>query len=298
MSDGLLALALGSGMLAAVNPCGFALLPAYLSLLVLGDEESTRRRALSRALLLTAAMTLGFVAVFATFGLALAPVASQLQQNLPRFTVVAGLVLAATGLWVLAGRTITLPRRKGRRGAAKPLTGSFWSMAGFGAGYAAASLTCTIAPFLAVVVASFRADDPVEGSILFVAYAVGMGSVVGAVAVAVALAKQSVIGRMRGAGRWVPRVSGALLLAAGAYVAYYGWWELRVLAGRATGSDPVISAAAEVQRLLADAVTAVGPGGWALVLVALVALALLGGRLRSRGDEPAEDPEQQPDRTR
>jgi cytochrome c-type biogenesis protein len=34
MTGAELALALGAGMLAAVNPCGFALLPAYLSLLV------------------------------------------------------------------------------------------------------------------------------------------------------------------------------------------------------------------------------------------------------------------------
>ena len=35
MTEGLLALALGAGMVAAINPCGFALLPAYLSLFVL-----------------------------------------------------------------------------------------------------------------------------------------------------------------------------------------------------------------------------------------------------------------------
>ena len=38
-----LALALAAGMLAAVNPCGFALLPAYLSVLVIGDDSPARR---------------------------------------------------------------------------------------------------------------------------------------------------------------------------------------------------------------------------------------------------------------
>ena len=36
MLTGSAALALGAGMLAALNPCGFALLPAYLTLLVTG----------------------------------------------------------------------------------------------------------------------------------------------------------------------------------------------------------------------------------------------------------------------
>jgi cytochrome c-type biogenesis protein len=32
-------------MVAAINPCGFALLPAYLSLLVIGDSAGSRRSA-------------------------------------------------------------------------------------------------------------------------------------------------------------------------------------------------------------------------------------------------------------
>jgi hypothetical protein len=59
MTDGLLALALGAGMVAAINQCGFALLPAYLSLLVIGDSTDGRRSAVGRALALTGAMTWG-----------------------------------------------------------------------------------------------------------------------------------------------------------------------------------------------------------------------------------------------
>ncbi len=106
MADLPLALALTAGMLAAVNPCGFALLPAYLSLLVLGDDSPGRVTAVGRALAATAAMTLGFTAVFAVFGLAVAPVAGQVQQHLPWFTVVFGAVLAALGGWLLAGRDL------------------------------------------------------------------------------------------------------------------------------------------------------------------------------------------------
>ncbi len=67
------------------------------------------------------------------------------------------------------------------------------------------------------------------GVALFLAYAVGMGLVVGTVAVAVALANDSLVRRIRRAGAWMPRLSGVLLVLAGLYVAYYGWWELRVL---------------------------------------------------------------------
>lgn len=274
MPNGLLALALGAGMLAAVNPCGFALLPAYLSMLIVGERPPGRLRAVGRALWLTLAMTLGFAAVFALFGLAIAPVASGLQQHLPWFTVALGLLLAALGVVLVSGRSLRLPRRGGRTAARRPLTGSFVSMAGFGAGYATASLTCTIAPFLAVVVAGFRSDSVAVGIALFLAYAAGMGLVVGAVAVATALAHESLVRRIRRTGAWVPRASGLLLLLAGAYVAYYGWWELRVLAG-GNADDPVIATAAGFQRGMVDLVQAVGPLGWLVTGGLLVAAALV-----------------------
>lgn len=270
MADGTLALALGAGMLAAVNPCGFALLPAYLTLLITGGEQTTGARAVGRALGLTAAMTLGFASVFAIFGLAIAPVAAGIQQHLPWATLVLGLLLVALGISLLAGYEIKVPSlRRGSKNKPKPLTRSFGSMAGFGAGYAVASLTCTIGPFLAVVVAGFRSDSVAVGMLLFLAYAAGMGLVVGTVAVAVALAKDSIIGSLRRTGRWVPRASGILLVVSGAYVAYYAWWETRVLAG-GDPDDPIISAAARVQRLMVDVVQAPGAWGWLVIGLILI----------------------------
>lgn len=275
MLDGTAALALGAGMLAALNPCGFALLPAYLTLLITGDQP-TRLVAVARALKLTAAMTAGFTAVFAVFGLVIAPVASSAQRYLPWFTVVVGIVLAGAGLWLLTGRSLTLTRRTraGSTGAASPITGSVTSMFGFGVSYAVASLTCTIAPFLAVVVSAFRSGSPLEGSVLFLLYAAGMGLVVGTAALAVALAQQSLVRGARSLGRAVPVVAGVLLVVVGTYVAWYGWWEIRVLAGGAT-DDPVIGAAADVQQWLASSVSRIGAGGFVLAFAAIIIVAAL-----------------------
>lgn len=269
-------LALGAGMLAAVNPCGFALLPAYLGIFVL-DERSGRAAALGRAGRATAAMTLGFAAVFAIFGLAIMPVASSITGQLPWFTVVLGVALAAAGAWLLCGRRLpSLPiprvRRAGR--SQRPVTDSIASMAGFGASYAVASLGCTIAPFLAVVVTAFRAGSALEGGVLFLAYAGGMGLVVGAAAVAVALARRGPLDRIRRAGSVLPRLAGALLLVAGAYVAWYGAWELRVLHGGA-GSDPVVDGAARVQQWLASSVAWLGWPAFAGALAVLLGFGLV-----------------------
>ncbi len=287
---GLLGLALGAGLLAAVNPCGFALLPAYLSLLIVGDDSPSRLRGVGRALALTGAMTLGFAGFFAVFGLVVAPVAAGLQQHIPWFTVALGILLAGVGLALTSGRTLRLPSIGGRRNRGRrPLTRSFVSMAGFGVGYALASLTCTIAPFLAVVVAGFRTDSWTVGVALFLAYAAGMGLIVGTVAVAVALANDSLVRRIRSTGAWVPRVSGLLLVLSGLYVAYYGWWEIRVLGG-ADPDDAVIGAAATVQRAIVGLVQDVGAGGW--LIAALVILAVVGAAaLRRRRAVAAVTPD-------
>jgi len=270
---GPIGLALGAGMVAAVNPCGFALLPAYLSLFVLDHEHLPRLVAVVRAARATLALTTGFASVFLVFGLAVAPVAASLQGYLPAFTVVLGVVVAGAGLWVALGRqlpSIVLGRRRG--GPGKSPTASWTSMAGFGASYAVASLGCTIAPFLAVVVASFRSGSPAQGLALFLVYAAGMGLVTGVAAIATALARGGLITGIRSLGAVLPRIGGLVLLLAGTYVAWYGVWELRVLHAGA-GTDRLVGAAQSLQGWLAAHVHQVGAVGFVAVLGALVLLA-------------------------
>ncbi|MGW0500560.1 cytochrome c biogenesis CcdA family protein [Streptomyces sp. NPDC003007] len=277
MADLPLALALGAGMLAAVNPCGFALLPAYLSLLVLGDDSPSRTVALGRALAATAAMTAGFAAFFAVFGLVIQPVAGQIQQHLPWFTITFGLLITAAGAWLLAGRQLPTLAPKLRR--APTVTRSVPSMALFGMAYATASLGCTIAPFLAIVVSAFRSGSTPEGVALFAAYAAGMGLIVGAASLTVALTRTTAVTRLRRLGAMAPRLGGGLLFLVGAYVAYYGWYEIRVQRGPAT-TDPVIDAAAGIQRALADALDTAGPAVIAVLFGILLLAALLIRRCR------------------
>lgn len=270
MADAELGLALAAGLLAAVNPCGFALLPAYLGLLVRGQAGAagSRPAAVGRAVTAAAAMTVGFAVVFGGFGLAVSPVAGQVQRHLPWFTVGLGLLVLAVGLWLLAGRTLPVP---GLRLAAGPaVRRTVPSMALFGAAYAVASLGCTIGPFLATVVVTFRAGSLFSGVAVFLAYAAGMGLAVGAVALAVALSREALPRRWRRWGPRVTRIGGGLLAAAGGYVAYYGWYEIRVLRGGAA-DDPVVGAVEQVQRWLANGLSQLG-AGWLAVLVGLLAV--------------------------
>jgi cytochrome c-type biogenesis protein len=274
-----LALAVTAGMLAAVNPCGFALLPAYLSLLVAGNDQPGRAGAIRRAVIAAAAMTIGFVALFGLFGLVLAPVAGQIQHHLPWFTVVLGVLLAVMGGWLLAGRD--LPGLRLHVPGQGRISRTWPSMIAYGMAYAAASLSCTIGPFLAIVVASARTGSAMRGAALFVAYAAGMGLVVAGAALAVAVAHASVLGRVRRLAPVISRLAGALLLAAGVYVAYYGWYEIRLLNG-GSPDDPVISAATDLQGELADTLDALGAPTLAGIVIALIGAGLASTVLRPR----------------
>ncbi|MBW1603489.1 cytochrome c biogenesis protein CcdA [Streptomyces sp. JJ66] len=281
-------LAVTAGMLAAVNPCGFALLPAYLALYVGGGEAGTgRAAALRRAAVATAAMTGGFTLVFGAFGLLVAPLALSVEPWLPWVTVVIGVVLLGTGGWLLTGRELRLPVPKLKPRADGRPSDSAWSMGLYGVSYAIASLSCTVGPFLALTSSAFRTGSLPGVVAVFAVYAAGMGVVVGVLTLAVALSRQAVIARIRRALPYVTRASGVLLLLAGAYVAYYGWYELRVLSGAAT-DDPVVGTATEWQgaitRWLADL------GFWPIAGAACLlaaGLAVAGAVRRARGRRTA-----------
>ena len=269
MEQNLVALAFVAGMVAAFNPCGFAMLPAYLTL-VIDPQSGGQLAAVGRALAATAAMALGFLAVFGSFGLLTVSVASTVQRYLPYVTLVIGVGLVVAGVWLLSGRELRAPNLAGGRWAP---TARLGSMFGYGVGYAIASLSCTIGPFLAVTGSSLRRGSPAQGVLVYVAYAAGIALVVGVLAVAVALASSSMVDRMRAMLPHINRISGLILVVVGLYVGYYGFYEIRLFTANGSAEDPVVSAAGRIQRALAGWVYTPGAWPWLLALGVLIAAA-------------------------
>ena len=271
MNQNLVGLAFVAGMVAAFNPCGFAMLPAYLTL-VIDPQGSSQLTAVGRALAATAAMALGFLAVFGSFGLLTVSVASTVQRYLPYVTLAIGVALLGLGIWLVSGREIRMPNMVGSSGRWAP-TARLGSMFGYGVGYAIASLSCTIGPFLAVTGSSLRSGSPARGVLVYLAYAAGIALVVGVLAVAVALASSSMVDRMRTVLPYINRISGLILIVVGLYVAYYGYYEIRLFTANGSADDPVIGGAGRLQRVLAGWVYQHGGWPWLLVLGALIAAA-------------------------
>ena len=105
MDQHLVGLAFGAGLVAVLNPCGFAMLPTYLTLVVRGDATG-RLTALGRAIGATAEMILGFMTVFGTCALLTVSLLSTVQRYLAYATVLIGIVLVALGGWLLSGRPL------------------------------------------------------------------------------------------------------------------------------------------------------------------------------------------------
>ena len=103
------------------------------------------------------------------------------------------------------------------------------SMFLFGVSYAVASLSCTLPVFLPVMTRTFESSNLVSGVAAFLAYAAGMGVLLSAITIALSLAKGGFVRNLRAAQPYINKVSGGLLVVAGAYLAYYGYWEVRVL---------------------------------------------------------------------
>ena len=144
--------AFGLGMAAAVNPCGFALLPTYLGL-YLGAAAGERLQwpaQLRRALVVSAAMTVSFVALFGAAGLILGGVGAAVGGWLPWLSLGTGVALAILGGRLLAGGSVEAPgaeRLADRLGGAVNRTGLL-AYAAYGLAFALSSLGCALPLFL------------------------------------------------------------------------------------------------------------------------------------------------------
>lgn len=240
-------MALVAGSLATFNPCGFGLLPAFVSLQITDrpGEEGTARR-LGRGVEAGVAVGAGFLAIFILAAVPIALGATALAGYFSWAGLLVGLALIVVAVMGLSGKHIGFSiRGRSHAPAGRP------GLVAFGIGYGTASLGCTLPVLLALIGASTTSGSPIGLVATFTAY--GLGTMITLVAIAVTVAGARA-GLVRAIKRVLPhmhRLSSALLLVAGIYVTYY-WAQLLVRGAAASGSDPIIGlisrAAAAVER--------------------------------------------------
>jgi cytochrome c biogenesis protein CcdA len=275
------ALALATGMVAAVNPCGFAMLPAYLGFF-LGTETSDRTvtARLSRALAVGASLTLGFLAVFMVAGTLLRNARDLVVDVSGWFTLAIAVVLIGVGVAIVLGWRLPIATPKMAKGGN---SGTFRSMFLFGASYAVASLGCALPLFMGTMIAGSKRNGVVSGVVMTVLYGLGMGLVITALTVSLALASGGLLNVLRHAMRVVDRVAGAVMVLAGVYLVFYAIEEIQVSRGNLS-SSAITRRGNRIQSWMQNLIGDRDPVTLGIVLAAVVGvcvLAVLANRRRA-----------------
>ena len=228
MFDLPLAYAFSAGLVAAFNPCGAAMFPAYVGYqLDASTVNSNPLIAALRGVMLGLAATAGFIAVFGAVGLALAAGGRVVGDFLPFAGLGVGIAIAALGAWLLVSKRKLGLLAAGRvnLGGGRGLPQVFL----FGIAYAVASLSCALPIFLAAVgiiagQQSLSADGARDTVIGSVAYGVGMGAIMIAATLGIVFFKSAVTRWMRKIFPLIEPIGNLAMLGAGAYLIYY--WTL------------------------------------------------------------------------
>ncbi|MBM2811486.1 MAG: cytochrome c biosis protein, transrane region [Chloroflexi bacterium] len=218
--------AYAAGMVAAVNPCGILLLPSLVAYYLGGteSEEADWTTRASKAFLLGAMATLGFVVLFAAVGLIFTTSGRALGAWFPIGGLSIGVLFTALGLWMVAtGQSFGLTSATRAMGAVR-LGSSLGSLFGFGVAYGVASLACTLPVFLVVVGTSLAVGGFLHATGQFVSYALGMGTMLTAVIVGAAFFRGAVTRSIHGVLPYLHRFAAAMLLGAGIFIIAY-WLE-------------------------------------------------------------------------
>lgn len=274
----LLAAAFAAGMISTVNPCGFAMLPAYLGLF-LGDDPGSRRSVLAVA----ASVSVGFVAVFLVVGALVVAGIRAVIAWIPWMTLLIGGAFVVAGVALIAGHSLLPALRLGRGGSRdRTLAG----MVGFGASYGIASLSCTLPIFLSLTAGAVAGSGPGQGLLTFAAYGLGMTLSVTTITAVIGLGRDRIVARIRPIAARIHAIAGWVLAAAGLFIIWY-WVTVLSSGAAALGGNPIVGwierTSATVGGIVARHPLAVALGG--IVVVALGVAATNAARSTDREPE-------------
>ncbi|GAB4543312.1 MAG: cytochrome c biogenesis protein CcdA [Anaerolineae bacterium] len=215
--------AFAAGMVASVNPCGFFMLPAYISYHLGAEEEGFYQqsplRRLFKGLLLGAVATAGFLLVFALVGSVISAGGQWLVRVFPYAGLAIGGVMGVVGLYLLAAQR-TLGIMAASRVSVSPQR-NLRNVFLYGIVYAIGSLSCTLPIFLVVVSSSLTSQGLLASFSQFIGYALGMGTILIAVTMGAALFQGTVARWLRRVIPYVHRTSALFMVGAGVYLIYY-----------------------------------------------------------------------------
>jgi len=267
------------GILAAVNPCGFVLLPAYL-LYFLGIDSANpaaQRAPIRRALLVSTSVSSGFLLVFLVIGTISRLFTQWIELNAKYAGLLIGIALVVMGIAMLAGwkPSFITPSIGGERDR------SLRAMFIFGIAYAVASIGCTIGFLTTAIFGSIGLHGFASGVLSIVLYGAGMGLLVSTLTVTLSVAQGGLLRVLKNGLRYMDKLASGFIVLTGLYLTWYWYVAVseRSTAGNVTQNVEgwQSSVATFLQR----------QGAWRLGLVFFVVVggAVLVNQLRARNSK-------------
>ena len=264
------------GVMAAINPCGFVLLPTYL-VYYLGTElnrgEESRAATLRRSLAVGSAVSAGFVGLFLVVGIISRAFTNAIVTNSKYASLVIGVLLVAMGIAMFLGwkPPITQPDVSVQRQR------TTWNMFLFGIVYAIASIGCTIGFLTSVILGSVNRQGYVSGVLSITLYGLGMGLLVTSLTVALAFARVGFLTTLKKSLRWFDKVSAGFVTLTGLYLTWY-WYSS--ITNR--GANSIITRVDSVQTDVAQFLGDIGALTLAVIFSVVIALAVFAIRRPQR----------------
>ena len=263
------------GVLAAVNPCGFVLLPTYL-IFFLGTREETElttSERMRRALVVSSGISIGFLAIFFVIGVISRLFTQWIELNAKYASLAIGIVLVIGGARMLTGWTpkFALPQIGGVQ------TKTFRATVIYGVAYAVASIGCTIGFLTTAVFGSIALHGFISGVFSILLYGLGMAMLVTALTVSLASAKTGIVTMIKNRLHIVQRLGAIFVTITGIYLVLY--WYAAISEERSTS---FVTRIERWQTSVASFLQQQGAYRLAIVLTLIVTVAIVVSRRKTR----------------
>ena len=263
------------GVLAAVNPCGFVLLPTYLIFFLVTREEAdlTASERMRRALVVSSGISIGFLAIFFVIGVISRLLTQWVELNAKYASLAIGIVLVIGGARMLTGWTpkFATPQIGGVQ------TKTFRATVIYGVAYAVASIGCTIGFLTTAVFGSIALHGFISGVFSILLYGLGMAMLVTALTVSLAFAKTGIVTIIKNRLHIIQRLGAIFVTLTGIYLVLY--WYAAISEERSTS---FVTRIERWQTSVASFLQQQGAFRLAIVLTLIVIVAIVASRRKVR----------------
>jgi cytochrome c biogenesis protein CcdA len=187
-------------------------------------RPGTQRATVRRALLVSAALSAGFMTVFVIVGGISRLFTDWLNQNAKYLALLIGVALVILGIAMLFGYRLPFSTPKLETGKRDQTIASMYI---FGLAYAVASIGCTLGPFSATVLGTIDTDGFFQGVVAVALYGIAMSLLITTLTVTLALAQGGLLKSLRTGMTYVETASAVVMILSGLYLSWYWFNDIR-----------------------------------------------------------------------